>query len=374
MATGTPDPEEFHLQCKIMLRDDNAFAAWFAAYNSACDKCSRAGKACDRAVGQPGCTGCIAGKVRCSLQETYLFEKTKHEFGGKRHEFDALRSAKKPRRRTAARGPSSTPVARGSTAARKDPMPPPPMFPYPSTQFSDGPRNSSSASSFAPILHPHEFSPYDLSVPSFNGGGVHDSAHFNDQNIDPALLPPVAASADNSPFDFENIRAPSVSHMIHEGVQTDSVQDAVDDSVPPLAGTVVLPDVPLDTLDTEELCNFVRSLSARVDYLEGLHHSARPLNSLSREEIPADKFIKYAEMVAQCISAIFKGHFEMLVAFSATKHRLRANTSVPSDVLQHLDNLSRECNNSLSQMLARLDEGRRSAPDVFLSTISSSSM
>ncbi|KAJ7025248.1 hypothetical protein C8F04DRAFT_1191602 [Mycena alexandri] len=370
MATSSRDPGEFHLQCKALLRDDGAFAAWFAAHGSACDKCSRAGKACAKALAQPGCTGCITVKVRCSLQETYLFEKTKHEFDGKRHEFDALRSAKKsrrrtaeePRRRTAARGLSSIPVAHGATAAPNSTMPPPPMFPYPPMQLSNGPLDPSFTPSVSAMLHPHEFSPYGLSGPSFNASGVRDPARFIDQHIDPALLPPVEDSVDTNRFDFVDMRAPSISHMIHQSVQTDNVQDSVDDPVPPLAGTVALPDVPLETLDIEELCNFVRSLSARVAYLEGLHHSARPLSSLSREEIPA-------EMVAQCISAILNGHFEMLVAFSATKHRLRANTSVAPDVLQHIENLSKECH-SLSKMLAQLDEGRRSAPDVFASTIS----
>ncbi|KAJ7024241.1 hypothetical protein C8F04DRAFT_1192658 [Mycena alexandri] len=358
LALISRDPGEFHIQCKALLRDDGAFTAWFAAHDSACDKCSRAGKACAKALAQPGCTGCITAKVRCSLQETYLFEKTKHEFDGKRHEFDALRSAKKPHRRTAARGLFSIPIACGATAAPNSTMPPPPMFPYPPMQFSDGPRDSSSTPFVSAMLHPHNFFPYGLSGPSFNASGVRNPARFIDQHIDPALLPLVEDSADTSRLDFVNMRAPSISRMIHQGVQTDNVQDPVDDPVPPLAGTVVLPDVPLDTLDIEELCNFVRSLSARVAYLEGLHYSACPLNSLSREEIPAHKFIKFTEMVAQCISAIFNGHFEMLVAFSATKHRLRANTSVAPDVLQHIENLSNECHNSLSKMLAQLDEGR----------------
>ncbi|KAJ7020679.1 hypothetical protein C8F04DRAFT_1196427 [Mycena alexandri] len=352
MATDIPDPTEFHKRCKILLRDDGAFEAWFAAYNAACDKCSRANKICAKALGQPGCTGCIASKVRCSLQETYLFEKTSHEFGGKRHEFDALRSAKKPRRRTAeeprrrtaARGPSSTPVARGSTTSLKSTLQPPPMFPldYAPTPFSDRPHDSSSDPSAPAMFHPHAVPTYAGYVPPFNGSGVHNAAYFTDQPIDPALLPPVADLMDTSPLDLENGRAPALSHMIHQGVQTDNVRDAVNDPVPPLADTVLLPDVPLETLDIQELCNF---------------HAARPLNSLSREEIPA-------ELVAQCFSAIFNGHFEMLVAFSATRHRLRASTAVPPDVMQHIDNLSMECHNCLSQMMARLDEGRRSAPDL----------
>ncbi|KAJ7017936.1 hypothetical protein C8F04DRAFT_1199718 [Mycena alexandri] len=356
------DPGEFHIQCKALLRDDGAFAACTSIYGlfaQACDKCSRAGKACAKALAQPGCTGCITAKVRCSLQETYLFEKTKHEFDGKRHEFDALRSAKKPRRhtaeeprrRTVARGPSSIPIARGATAAPNSTMPPPPMFPYPPMQFSDGPRDSSSVSA---MLHPHDFFPYGQSGPSFNASGVRDPAHFIDQHIDPALLPPVEDSADTSRLDFVNMRAPSISHMIHQGVQTDNVQDPVDDPVPPLAGTVMSLSTPW-TLKNYAILPSLFGSSFKLAFTRG--------DSGCLQKWLLNVSMRSSMAILKCLSLS-----------SATKHRLRANTSVAPDVLEHIENLSKECHNSLSKMLAQLDEGRRSAPDVFASTISSSSM
>ncbi|KAJ7042849.1 hypothetical protein C8F04DRAFT_1175950 [Mycena alexandri] len=320
--------------------------AWFAAYNSACDKCSRASNICAKAVGQPGCTGCINSKVRCSLQETYLFEKTKDKFDGKRYEFDAFRSAKRPRRRTAeeprrrtaAHGASSTGGARGSPGSPRSTIPPPPTFQLqnPQMPYFAGPSDASADAPFPAMPHPHAFSNRALTMTSFNGSGAKNPAYFTDQHIDPVLLQPLSDLMDTTPLDPDNIPVPAISHIVHQGVQTDDLPHSVDDAVPPVPGAVVLPDVPLDTLDIQELCNF------------------------------------FTEMVAQCINAIFNGHFEMLVALSGTKHRLRASTDVPPDVLQHFEQLFMECHSCLSRMLARLDEGRRSAPDVFASTISSS--
>ncbi|KAJ7042229.1 hypothetical protein C8F04DRAFT_1176394 [Mycena alexandri] len=223
MATGSsPNPAQFSLRCKILLRDDNAFVAWFAAYNSPCEKCSRAGKGCAKALGQPGCTGCIASQVQCSLQDTYLFEKTRDEFDGKRYEFDALCSVRKTRRRTteetrrrtAARGPSSAPVARGSSVSSTSNMPPPPVFQtqYPMMPSFDETGDSLSSHSFSTLLHPHAFSPQTVSMPSFAANSVHGldhPAHFTNQNIDPALLAPLADLMNTRSTDRE-----TTAHMV----------------------------------------------------------------------------------------------------------------------------------------------------------------
>ncbi|KAJ7716884.1 hypothetical protein B0H16DRAFT_1476501, partial [Mycena metata] len=142
------------------------------------------------------------------------------------------------------------------------------------------------------------------------------------------------------------------SGSIDKGVQTDGQKPSdVND-------TVVLPGVPLEALDLDDLCRMVRSLSSRVSYLQSLRDSNRSLTSLSAHEIPA-------ELVAQCVEAIFSGHFDMLVAFCSTKHRLLTADMSP-DVKEHMEHLFQQCHKCLSQMLGRLDEGRRLAPDVFL--------
>ncbi|KAJ7045235.1 hypothetical protein C8F04DRAFT_1249665 [Mycena alexandri] len=288
-------------------------------------------------LGQPGCASCIAGKVRCSLQDTYLFEKTGDEFNGLRHEFNAVRAAGKPRRRVIARDPSSITaghsvssapsVYSGGAARTPSVFLPPPPVPF---QYSDAP-------------------------------GIALPAHFIAQHIDPALLAGPAELMDTTPVLVDHTPCPAPSRRISQSVQTENLSPQEDVHV---QHAVILPDVPLASLDNADLCRLVQSLAARVSYLEGLRGSLRPLSSLAPEDIPS-------EMVSQCIDAVFSGHFDMLVAFASTRHRLLANT-ISSDVLRHLEHLFLECHNALSRMLARLDEGRRSAPNVFGSTTAAS--
>ncbi|KAJ7732517.1 hypothetical protein B0H16DRAFT_1732718 [Mycena metata] len=141
------------------------------------------------------------------------------------------------------------------------------------------------------------------------------------------------------------------------GVQTDYL---------PQYGTIDAadyPSLPLEVMEADDLRKLIRSLSSRVSYLRALQGSPRPLPSLRADEIPA-------EMVAQCIDTVFAGQFDMLVAFGATKHRL-LSSGVNPDVKEHVEHLFQRCHTSLSEMLARLDEGRRNAPDVFMESSSS---
>ncbi|KAJ7714288.1 hypothetical protein B0H16DRAFT_1478140 [Mycena metata] len=338
----------FNARCKALLRDDHGFATWFAAHLvgdsyieftfhlmhacKPCERCGRLQKPCNKAPLQAGCETCVTAKVRCDMQENYLFEKMAGEFNGQRHAFDTMRSAGKPRRRQGdrgTRGALSAPPVTSSPAS-----PPPPVMPLDVDNYS--------------IVHtavlPNAKAAMSMNVDSI----VSDDAESMVVDM-PSVVDSVMASRS---MDVASGSMDVASGSIDKGVQTDGQKPSdVND-------TVVLPGVPLEALDLDDLCRMVRSLSSRVSYLQSLRDSNRSLTSLSAHEIPA-------ELVAQCVEAIFSGHFDMLVTFCSTKHRLLTADMSP-DVKEHMEHLFQQCHKCLSQMLGRLDEGRRLAPDVFL--------
>ncbi|KAJ7781437.1 hypothetical protein B0H16DRAFT_1710640 [Mycena metata] len=274
--------------------------------------------------------------------DDYLFENMRAEFNGQRHAFDALRSAAKPRRRPG--GQSSAPAASSSTL-----LPPPPVMPadHDEPRPRSGGQSSVPAASSSTLLPPPPVVPADYDASwSPPSDALPYAAYVAPMNIDS-----VASHDDHSMV--VDLPSPVVASVrpttMDTGVQTDCE---------PHIQSVGFPDVPLESLETEDLCRMIRSLSAQVSYLKSLHDSVRPLPSLRADEIPA-------EMVSQCIHAVFRGHFDMLVAFGSTKHRLMASDVSP-DTKDHLESLFQQCHTSLSEMLASLDKGRRSAPDVFM--------
>ncbi|KAJ7034429.1 hypothetical protein C8F04DRAFT_1259934 [Mycena alexandri] len=278
MATGATE-SFFSRRCKAFLSDDDAFAAWFTLHasvggqrfkRSPCDKCSRSSEACVKSDGRPGCVACIDGKVRCSLQETYLFEKTRGEpeCYPLRPDFDAARSVLKPRRRTrrAAAAPSAVPAPSNAVA-----VPHPLPFP-PAHGFLVQP--DSTMASNAPLMPP--------AAPSFP------------QHIDPSLLDDSADLYQTASSFGQGSPAPAFAFPVRtsQGVQTDDPSPPADRVAP---APIAFPSVPLESLDVVDLCRLVRSLTARVAYFE----VSMDIESLARSSALASAVLRLpCEVVA----------------------------------------------------------------------------